>query len=89
MQLYYNSNIYTTITLTFTLTIYLLTLTLPIHAIHFNAILKQGLQEIRNYLQYRTDATKNDTTHFRVNSCHTSVLKVQSIPFFIFLSVFI
>ena len=48
MQPYYNSNIYTTITLTFTLTIYLLTLILPIHAIHYNAILKQGLQEIRN-----------------------------------------
>ena len=39
-----NSNTYTSITLIFTLTIYLLTLTLPIHAIHFNAILKQGLQ---------------------------------------------
>ena len=42
----------------------------------------------RNTMLLR-NATKNNTPYFRVNSYHTSVLKVQSIPFFMFLSVFI
>ena len=69
MQLYLQFNTYTTyctnITLTFTLTIYLLIilliLTLLIHALLYNTILKQ-LKEIRNYLQYDTNATKKDTS---------------------------
>ena len=65
-HLQYNSNTYTTyttnITLIFTLTKYLLiSITLPIHALLYNTILKQRLDEILNYLQYDTNATKNDT----------------------------
>ena len=43
------------------LLIILLILTLPIYALLYNTILKQRLEEIQNYLQCDTNATKNNT----------------------------